>query len=206
MKHLTITFAIAVGLICSAVVYNMVQHNTAIESSAVVSKTIVEKDAMDRVSIELTMVISGNRWVERSKKIYAYTPDCVIETMYNSVSGEWVASTKKISTYYNNSLIETVSYTLADGLNWIERRKESFDDLSCDDGLMHDMVFDKDGKLLMSATYKWAEDNVTLGVEKKEYVYDENGMANKHITYCWVGNTWEKTEVSDILYISQRTN
>lgn len=203
MKNLTITFALAVSLICSAVIYNKIQHDEQGQSSTTVAKTIVETDDEGRPSVEMTMVISGNRWVERSKKLYAYSNNCTIETLYNCYNGDWVAEEKIISSYNNNSLIKTVSYSLADNETWVESSKESFDDLSYDDGMMHDLVFDKDGNLIMSAVYKWDDDSVETGVEKVEYVYDNNGIPMRHISYCWVGDTWQKTEVSDFLYITQ---
>lgn len=204
MKYLTITFGIAVSLICSTVIYNKVQHNEEDLNSAMVAKTIVETDEEGRSSVELTMVISGNRWIEDSKRVFAYSKDCKIETIYNSRNGKWVAVEKHISSYNNNSLIETVSYTLADNNQWIESGKESFEDLSYDDGMVHDMVFDKNGNLIMSATYKWDEETMANGVSKSEFVYDNNGMPCRHISYNWEDNSWQKSEIADYIYITQR--
>lgn len=206
MKHLTVTFGLAVGIICSVVIYNKVQSNVFDMQSAKVAKTIVETDSEGRVISELTMVISGNRWVEESKRVISYAHDYKIEAVYEHQNDVWVEQEKIISSYYNNSLIKTVSYTLTENEKWVESSKKSFDDLSYDDGTMHDMVFDKDGNLIMSATYKWDEGENIAGVEKNEYVYNNNGMPSRQISYNWDGKEWRKAEVADLLYVSQRIN
>lgn len=206
MKHLTVTFGLAVGIICSVVIYNKVQSNVFDMQSAKVAKTIVETDSEGRVISELTMVISGNRWVEESKRVISYAHDYKIEAVYEHQNDVWVEQEKIISSYYNNSLIKTVSYTLTENEKWVESSKKSFDDLSYDDGTMHDMVFDKDGNLIMSATYKWDEGENIAGVEKNEYVYNNNGMPSRQISYNWDGKEWRKAEVADLLYVSQKIN
>lgn len=202
MKNLTITFGLAVGLICAVIVYNKVQSNEVESGTTAVAKTIVETDSEGNVTSELTMVISGNRWVEKSKKEYAYSAGVRTETTYDFRRDEWVEVAKVISKYdVNNVLVGEEKYSLANN-EWVQDGKKSYNDLSFDDGEMEDMVFDKDGNLLMSATYEWVNGVKGEGVEKNEYVYNGSGMPCRHISYSWNGQDWQKRQVSDLLYVS----
>jgi hypothetical protein len=202
MKHLTITFGLAVGLICAAMWYNKTQSNDMEAGTATIAKTIVETDAEGNVTSELTMVISGNRWVEKSKKEISYAQGCRTELNFDYVNGIWVEVSKVVKMYGEyETLNNEVCYAMSNK-EWIEKGNKTYTDLSLDNGLLEDLVFDKDGNLIMSATYEWNDNAKNKGVNKVEYVYDGNGMPCRMISYAWDGESWSKEQVSDILYVS----
>lgn len=202
MKHLTITFAVAVGLICVAIMYNKAQVNENEMGTTTIAKTIVETDVEGKVTSELTMVIEGNRWVEKSKKEISYAHGCKTEVTYAFEDMKWVEVAKVVKSYSGEeSLSNEVCYAMTDRV-WVEKENKSYTDLSKDNGVLEDTVYDKDGNLIMSATYKWEDEEKETGIEKTEYVYDAEGSLCRVVSYTWNGKSWNKEQVADMLYVS----
>jgi hypothetical protein len=202
MKHLTITFGLAVGLICMVILYNKSQSNELEAGTTTIAKTIVETDANGNVTSELTMVIAGNRWVEKTKKMMSYGQGCKTEVNYEFNDGKWVEVSKVVKLYNAEEVLNNeVMYAMANQI-WVEIEKRSYDDLSTDSDVMEDLVFDKDGNLIMCATYMWNGSVKDKGVNKTEYVYDGGGAPCRQISYDWKNDSWHKSQVSDLLYVS----
>ena len=202
MKHLTITFAVAVGLICVAIMYNKAQANENEMGTTTIAKTIVETDVEGKVTSELTMVIEGNRWVEKSKKEISYAQGCKTEVTYAFEDTKWIEVAKVVKSYSGEeSLSNEVCYAMTDRV-WVEKENKSYTDLSKDNGVLEDTVYDKDGNLIMSATYKWEDEEKEAGIEKTEYVYDAEGSLCRVVSYTWNGKSWNKEQVADMLYVS----
>ena len=143
MKHLTITFGLAVGLICMVILYNKSQSNELEAGTTTIAKTIVETDANGNVTSELTMVIAGNRWVEKTKKMMSYEQGRKTEVNYEFNDGKWVEVSKVVKLYNAEEVLNNeVMYAMANQV-WIETEKRSYDDLSADSDVMEDLVFDK---------------------------------------------------------------
>ena len=202
MKHLTITFGLAVGLICMVILYNKSQSNELEAGTTTIAKTIVETDANGNVTSELTMVIAGNRWVEKTKKMMSYEQGRKTEVNYEFNDGKWVEVSKVVKLYNAEEVLNNeVMYAMANQV-WVETEKRSYDDLSADSDVMEDLVFDKEGNLIMCATYMWNGSVKDKGVNKTEYVYDGSGAPCRQISYNWKNDSWHKSQVSDLLYVS----
>ena len=67
--------------------------------------------------------------------------------------------------------------------DWVKSIEARLASLSAEADVVDDLVFDAEGNIIMSATYKW-QDNAKKGVNKYEYAYN-NGSLSQVTSYVW---------------------
>ena len=76
----------------------------------------------------------------------------------------------------------------------------SLTDLSQDNEMWNDVVFDANGNEVMVARYIWSDSNKVRGVGKKVCEYSESGLCEKQVNFEWVDDKWMEVSVSDYYY------
>lgn len=200
MKRITLIFALSITLIAVVVAHNFFNHSDNDQNHYTIARTIVHTNPDNMISSKITMTLKNDKWVESSKVEYNYNGNQIEEICFENRNGNW-EKTKKIVRELNDTkaLISKTTYTYNQSNTWETDTEEQFTDLSLDDNLVHDIVFDKDGNLIMDATYKWDEGS-SNGISKEEYTYEKDGKPHQKISYVWSSNEWVKDEVSDMLY------
>lgn len=202
MKKLIITFTLSIGIICAIVFYNIYKGDDA-TSEVTFIKTLVQNDSVGRPSVTLTLELVDNKWIESelSEKFYDESSTTTIISAF--VNGNWEKREKIIEDYYNGQVQGKTIYKPLNDEWKFESKVNLTDDLSKDNGIFHDIVFDMYGNLIMDATYMWNDKN-NIGLNKEEYIYDENEKMIQKISYVWQNNQWQKNLVADLLYQQNR--
>ncbi|MDO4462101.1 MAG: hypothetical protein Q4C30_06355 [Bacteroidia bacterium] len=196
MKNIVITLALAVAIITAAIVLD--RKAVDFSNTPTVAKTLIKCDEMGRVIEETTFTLQANSWIEYSRSTKEYSDEYVTLVNYKSTDGDWVRVSKRVCLYDDESLISESTYQPKDG-EWMLTSSVSYTDLSNDD-MYEDMLFDKDGNLIMTAHYQ-DNDGVISGLTKEEYVYDGGQNPCKRIEYAWSGSDWQKTEEQSLQYV-----
>ncbi|MBP5365262.1 MAG: hypothetical protein J6Y82_05000 [Bacteroidales bacterium] len=200
MKRITLIFALSITLIAAVAAYNFYNHSDHDQNHYTIARTIVHTNPDNLITSKITMTLQNDKWIESTKVEYNYNGNQIEEIRFESHNGNW-EKTKKIVRELNDAkaLISKTTYTYNQSNTWETDTEEQFTDLSLDNNLLHDMVFDKNGNLIMDATYNWSE-GLSNGITKEEYTYEKDGKPNQTISYVWSSNEWVKDEVSDMLY------
>ena len=195
MKNVVITFALAIVIIGAALAYNSnaAGHEVA---SYKQTRTVVVSDNTGRTVEVLTKEIDGGKWVETKKQSLKYSDGNVETVSYLKQGDEWSPVEKEVSYLCEGNVISATHYVMDNGV-WSVGSVDDYADLSAGTDVVDDMVFDKDGNLVIKSTYKWSGD-VKTGLSREDYEY-ANGKCSRTISYAWNNGGWEKTEVSDIL-------
>lgn len=195
MKNVVITFALAIVVIGAAVAYNSLAAENEVANYKQ-TRTVVVNDNTGRVIEVLTKEVDGEKWVETKKQAMTYADGKVETVSYLKEDGDWSPVEKVVSYLCKGNVLSATHYTLEGGV-WNVGRVDDYADLSANSDVVDDMVFDKDGNLVMKSTYLW-DGNAKKGVSREDYEY-ANGKCSRSISYVWNNGTWEKTVVSDIL-------
>ncbi|MCQ2200594.1 MAG: hypothetical protein MJZ27_00750 [Bacteroidales bacterium] len=196
MKNIVITLSLAVAIITAAIVLDRKSVDSTSEPT--IAKTLIKCDDMGRVVEETTFNLQANAWIETSRSTKEYSEESVTLVNYKSVNGDWVRVSKSVCTYDDENLISESTYQPKDG-EWLLTSSVSYADLSNDE-TFEDILFDKDGNLIMSAQYQ-DNNGIISGLTKEEYVYDGGLNPCKKIGYAWSGSEWQKTEEQSLQYI-----
>ncbi len=196
MKNIVITLALAVAIITAAIVLD--RKTVDFSSKPAIAKTLIKCDEMGRVVEETTFTLQANSWIEYSRSTKEYSDESVTLVNYKSTNGEWVRVSKRVCLYDDENLISESTYQPQDG-EWLLTSSVSYTDLSNDD-MYEDMLFDKDGNLIMTAHYQ-DKNGVISGLTKEEFVYDGGVNPCKRIEYAWSGSEWQKTEEQSLQYV-----
>lgn len=196
MKNIVITLSLAVAIITAAIVLDHKSVDSASEPT--IAKTLIKCDDMGRVVEETTFNLQANAWIESSRATKEYSEESVTLVTYKSVNGDWVRVSKSVCTYDDENLISESTYQPKDG-EWLMTSSVSYADLSNDE-TFEDILFDKDGNLIMSAQYQ-DNNGIISGLTKEEYVYDGGLNPCKKIAYAWSGSDWQKTEEQSLQYV-----
>ncbi len=203
MKNLAISFGLSLAIICAVITFNKINANNPSQTDdTTIAKTFVETDSLGRVTLELTMQLKDNVWVEHTKQVMKYTSDKVEKSLYLFENKGWVRLSSQVVAISEseNDMNDNASQNHSP-----ERILLSLsNDLSFDEpDILHDIAFDKDGNLILNAVYEWDNNTKSKGITMFEYNYS-NGELSRTTTYAWNSNKWQKTKVSDLHYISTR--
>lgn len=196
MKNIVITLTLAVAIITAAIVLDHKAVDASTEPA--IAKTLIKCDEQGRVIEETTFTLQANSWIECSRATKEYANESVTLVNYKSANGEWVRVSKRVCLYDDENLIAESTYKPKDG-EWSLTSSVSYADLSAND-MYEDMLFDKDGNLIMSAHYQ-DNNGVISGLTKEEFVYDGGLNPCKRIEYAWSGSEWQKTEEQSLQYV-----
>lgn len=204
MRGFTITFTIALGIVCAVVAFSKESNRPNNLNNVTLAKTYIQTDSANRTLSELTMVCENGIWSEKYKRVYSYTEGRVFDLTYKFENGHWNQISNTIRTYQDASLLSKVSYTLQESDSiWVETEKQSYADLSYDpENRLHDMEFDLNGNLLTDAVYEWSNEQRGKGISKEEFGYTKQGELSKRTQYAWHNGEWKKNMVADMHYIS----
>ncbi len=192
MRNLAISFGLAIAIICAVVSINRINADNQDENvGATIAKTFVETDSEGRVTLELTMQLKDNVWVEKSKLVTKYDGENAEKTMYLFENNNWVRLSNQVIPNQEDEGVTRISLSLNNDL--------SFDDPD----ILHDIAFDKDGNLILDAVYEWDNNTKSKGVAMFEYNYSD-GELSKKTTYAWNNKGWHKDIISDMLYITEK--
>ncbi|MCF0189754.1 MAG: hypothetical protein HUJ96_00695 [Marinilabiliaceae bacterium] len=195
MKNIIITLCLAVTIICAAI---FLERNSDTSSEPTIAKTLVKCDEQGRILEETTYAYNNNSWVEESKIVRTYEGENVELVDYKKVSGEWVRVAKRVKLYENESLMAEVTYKPTQN-EWTLTESVSYEDISSFE-TFDDMLFDKDGYLIMSAKYEETSEGIN-GLTKEEYEYDGGVTPCKRTTYAWSGSEWQKSQEQTLQYV-----
>ena len=196
MKTLVITFMSAIAIVVAALTYDMITSDGN-ANDHLVGKTIVSHDSLGRPVNLLTLTTTGKEWKETMMKQNTYNGNSVTSATYIKENGNWVATTKFTYDNVDGTLALTKIEQMTPDGNWATQAEIDLADLSEDDGMMNDMVFDADGNLVMNATYLYKGDNRT-GIQKEEYTYEGSQM-KRTTSYSWGENgNWQKQIVTNM--------
>lgn len=198
MKTLAITFVSALLIVGAALLYDNMKGVETTEGEIMVGKTVVTYDATGRAVNELTLTTNGKEWKETMMKQMSYTGGTVETATYVKNEGEWVATARMTYENVEGTLALTkVERMGADG-QWSTQAEIDLADLSDDEGMMNDMVFDASGNLIMNATYVYDEQG-RRGIQKEEYDYEQDRL-KRRVSYEWgEEGDWQKQLVSNLM-------
>ena len=198
MKTLAVTFLTAAAIVIAALAYDKATNTNSLNNDIMIGKTIVTHDAAGRPVNQITLTTNGKQWEETMMKQTTYEGDSVKTATFSKQDGQWVATT--MSTYTNvegTLILARIEYAAPNG-KWATQAELNTDDLSEDNGLLNDIVFDANGTLVMNATYIYDNGN-RKGLQKEEYQYSDNKISQT-VSYTWEEDgEWQKHIVANQL-------
>lgn len=198
MKTLALTFISAAAIVGAALIYDKATTSESFEQNIMIGKTIVTHDAAGRPVNQITLTTNGKEWEETMMKQTSYEGDEVKTATYCKQDGQWVATTKTTFANVGGTLtISRIEKMTPDG-QWKTQAEIDLADLSDDNGLLNDIVFDENGNLIMNATYVY-DNGARQGLQKEEYQYN-NDQISQTVSYSWdPDGKWQKQMVSNLL-------
>lgn len=196
MKQLAITFGVALAIILGTMIYGTFSEPQA-QLSLRQTKTVLTLDEQQRPITAVTYAAQGDKWVPVAKTETSYG-DLENESIdYLMSNCEWTPQRREVAESVCGIELGKRLYQMgADGA-WQLTAQRSSDDLSLDDGLVDDVVFDTQGRVVMKATYAW-DATSKVGLQKTEYNY-EGGRTKEVTSYVWSGADWRKDAISQVV-------
>lgn len=165
------------------------------------SKTTFISDPSNQISTQVKQVYEDGRF-QNTEKIETISDFNMTTTIsYAFVDSRWMPMSKVIVEHTENGseMSESV-YTAGSDGHWMLLSHTSLTDLSQDNEMWNDVVFDANGNEVMVARYIWSDSNKVRGVGKKVCEYSESGLCEKQVNFEWVDDKWMEVSVSDYYY------